>query len=365
MARTWLRAAAVGAAALALAACGSGGQEAQSRPARGIAVDVGGRLAVLDGLDSEPRIVGERPPDTELLDGYHLAGARQLDRGLTVGIRQDTAMVVSTRDPMRAVMVGPAAALFPGTDGRRVWTVTEESPDTACAGQQLPATVRARYTAADHDTEGRPARRTVTLPCGFQPVGETVEGLVAEQTVGDRQGPSGAVARTRVVLMDRDGAAAARTVADSGTVLGAAGRRLLWRSDDCADASCTQLYDTLSHSSAPAPTCTGGRPVGRGVLDPTGRWYATLVRGDGASRLAVLDLDQRVCRDAGPVTGRPQDGDDLGGALTVGWSGGTLLVLDAGDGSLRTADARTGATGQRSHRLELGDGAQVWGALPA
>lgn len=138
MARTWLRAAAVGAAALALAACGSGGQEAQSRPARGIAVDVGGRLAVLDGLDSEPRIVGERPPDTELLDGYHLAGARQLDRGLTVGIRQDTAMVVSTRDPMRAVMVGPAAALFPGTDGRRVWTVTEESPDTACAGSSCP-----------------------------------------------------------------------------------------------------------------------------------------------------------------------------------------------------------------------------------
>jgi len=366
MARGWLRGLAVTVAVTVLASCSQGEEDAKAGPARGIVVDLGGRLAVLDSLDAEPRIVGEREEDTEKFDGYHLTGPRRLaEGGRIVGIRQGTAVAVSAEDPMRAVLVAPAADWFPSSDGKRLWTVTEQPTDVACQGQQLPKTVRARYTAADHEPSGRPARRTLTLPCGYRPVAESIEGLVAEQTTADTPTEGTvAVARTRVVLMDRAGTAAARTVTESGTALGAAGKHILWRGDGCTQAACTQVYDTLRHASGPVPSCPSGTPVGRGALDPTGRWYATVLRADDGDRVAVLDLDRNGCKDVGRFAGLPEGDKDLGDGLTVSWSGAELLLLDATGGELHGMDARTGRTEHRNRRLELGDGAQIWGALP-
>lgn len=342
-------------------ASGCSQDSAAARPARGIVVDLGGEVAVLKDLDSKPEIVGRRPDATENLDTYRLTDPRQLRSGEIVGIRDGGAVSISPDHPDHAVLLGEATAWFPAGDGKKLWTVTEGSTAAECGGQELPQTVRAKFTVTKRETSGRPSQQVVPLPCGVEPVAETVHGIVAHQTTGDPASAGGTKAETSVVLLNKDGTAVARVLAKGATALASGANRVVWRLDDCSASTCTKTYDTEEKKTKDAPDCEAGDPVGVGVLDPSGRWYATAVQAAGGSRLAVLDLDANSCKDLGEFPSL-LDGDvDLEQTLAAAWSGTNLILLDQRSGELASLNAPSGSLERRDKAMSITNGAQIWG----
>lgn len=146
-------------AVTALAAAGVSGcsqDAADEQPSQGFVTNLGGEIAVLEGMDGKPEIVGQRPDGTETLDTYRLTAPRQLDTGDIVGIRDGEVVAISPDDPVKAPSLGQATAWFPSVDKGKVWAVTEQTA-ADCEGRGLPTTVRAKYTVAEHETSGRPA----------------------------------------------------------------------------------------------------------------------------------------------------------------------------------------------------------------
>lgn len=350
-------------AVTALAAVGASGcsqDAADEQPSQGVVVNLGGEIAVLKGIDGKPEIVGQRPDGTETLDTYRLTAPRQLNTGDIVGIRDGGAVAISPDDPVKATLLGQATAWFPSVDKGKVWTVTEQTAAT-CEGQGLPTTVRAKYTIAEHETSGRPARRVVSMPCGIEPAAQTSQGIVAHQTTGDVPGSGNASrARTSVVLLDKNGAVSS-VVAEAATVLAADADQVVWRADECPTGTCTKIYDAQAKKSRNAPACEAGDPVGTGTLAPGGRWYATAVRADNGTHLAVLDLGENSCRDLGAFAALDKT-TDLDESLAATWSRANLLMIDQGTGELIEHNAPTGRVERRREALPVTNGAQVWGA---
>ncbi|MEV7568092.1 hypothetical protein [Streptomyces tanashiensis] len=353
-------------AATVLAIAGAAGcsqDDTDEQPAQGVVVNLGGEIAVLKRIDAKPEIVGPRPDGTEKLDTYRLTAPRQLSAGDIVGIRDGGVVAISPDDPSKATLLGQATAWFPGVDSGKVWAVTEQSA-AACEGQELPTTVRAKYTAAEHETSGRPARRVISMPCGIEPVAQTSQGIVAHQTTGDVTGSGNAArARTSVVLLDQSGAVS-RVVAEAATVLAADADQIVWRADECATGACTEIYDVQARKSRNAPTCEAGDPVGTGALSPGGRWYATAIRTDNGTHLGVLDLDEDSCRDLGAFTALDKTAD-LDESLAATWSRANLLMIDQATGELIELNAPTGHVERRREALPVTNEAQIWGARNA
>ncbi|MDI2129188.1 hypothetical protein [Yinghuangia seranimata] len=319
-----------------------------------------GDILVLDRTDAEPRTVVARPDGVDVAAGRlaaDFAGRRQLPAGDLVGLRDGTLISVVVGKPEEAVLLAPASSWFAGADGTVVWAVTQAPPDQACAGEQVPEPLRRQFAMNDFAPNGRPGRHAVVLPCGFEPVADTPQGVVAQRATA-------AAPRPALVVMDRQGTAAAATVTEDGEALAAAGTRVVWKDNGCAREPCTQVYDTAKGRSAPLPACAAGPVAGRGVIDATGRRYAGIVRAADGSRLAVLDLDGGTCTDLGPVGLTPAD-NDLDHAVAASWSGANLLVLDSRTGALTSHNAATHRTETRARPLRITEGAQVWGALPA
>ncbi|MEU7701508.1 hypothetical protein ACF064_16165 [Streptomyces sp. NPDC015492] len=348
---------------LTLVAATSCSQERpDEKPAKGIVLDLGGEIAVLEEFDSEPEIVGYRPEGTETLDTYRLTSPSQLQSGDIVGIRDGGAVAISPAEPGKATLLGQATAWFPGVDAAKVWTVTEQARATACPGDEVPTTVRARYTITEHETSGRPARRNLALPCGVQPVAQTTGGIVAQQTTHDEAVSGTATrARTSIVILDKSGAVAS-VIAKNSTVVAALADRIIWRPDDCAAGSCTKVYNTQTKKSQNAPACEAGDSVGTGLLAAGGRWYATTIRTGSGNRLGVLDLEKSTCRDLGPFSALEQTAD-VDQELGATWSGSNLFLLDQRTGELMEHNAPTGRVERRRQPLTVTNGAQVWGAL--
>ncbi|KQX49307.1 hypothetical protein ASE09_20665 [Streptomyces sp. Root66D1] len=350
-------------AATVLAIAGVAGcsqDDTGEQSAQGVVVNLGGEIAVLKRIDAKPEIVGPRPDGTEKLDTYRLTAPRQLSSGDIVGIRDGGIVAISPDDPSKATLLGQATAWFPGVDNGKVWAVTEQSV-AACEGQELPTTVRAKYSAAEHETSGHPARRVISMPCGIEPVGQTRQGIVAHQTTGDVTGSGNAArARTSVVLLDQNGAVSA-VVAEGATVLAADADQIVWRADECATGACIKIYDVQARKSRNAPTCEAGDPVGSGTIAPGGRWYASAVRTDHGTHLGVLDLDEDSCQDLGAFTALDKTAD-LDESLAAAWSQANLLMIDQATGELIEYNAITGHVERRREALSVTNGAQVWGA---
>ncbi|WP_159025171.1 hypothetical protein [Streptomyces sp. MUSC 125] len=343
-------------AALA-AACGPGDGSQSSAP-HDVVVDLGGEVAVLKDLNSHPRIVGSRPAGAENADAYRLDSPRQLASGEVVGIRDGGVVAIEPSTPGRAVLLGQASAWFPSAEGKQLWAVTEESADTACAGQELPQSVSARFTVSKYETSGHPSRTKLTLPCGMRPVADTSRGLLAERTTGDTGGTgTGGRAVTNIVVLNARADTATKTIATNASVVAAASNRVIWRDDACNTGSCTHSYDVDKPKSDHAPSCKGGDTVGVGTLDPSGRWYASVLR---SNHLAVLDLDQGTCHevDALPTT----NAGDLDQTFAVAWSGQNLMLLDQRSGVLASMDASSTEIDKRSKPLSVVNQAQIWGA---
>ncbi|MEU7007897.1 hypothetical protein [Streptomyces sp. NPDC046332] len=347
-----------------VAATGCSQDSSDEKSAKGIVLDLGGEIAVLKDFDSKPEIVGYRPEGTETLDTYRLTSPGQLASGDIVGIRDGGAVAISPDEPGKATLLAEATAWFPSVDSGKVWVVTEQARATACPGEQVPTTVRARYTIAEHETSGRPARRVLPLPCGMQPVAQTSGGIVAQQTTGDDAvSGTAARARTSVVMLDKSGAVGS-VVAKDSTVVAAHADRIVWRPDDCTAASCTKVYNVQTKKSQNAPVCEAGDSVGTGALAAGGRWYATAIRTDSGNHLGVLDLERNSCRDLGPFSALEQT-TDVDKELGAMWSGSNLFLLDQRTGELVEHNAPTGRVEQRREPLTVTNGAQVWGALKA
>ncbi|WP_309049847.1 hypothetical protein [Streptomyces sp.] len=342
------------AAALGTAGCTEGDESAP----RGIVVNLGGRIAVLDKIDSEPDIVVERPEGTERLDVYKLTAPRQLTTGHIIGISDGAVVAIEPAKPEQQALLGPATSWFPTADGKKIWAVSEEPAATACAGQQTPASVNSRFTVTEYDTSGRPSQRTHTLQCGLQPLAETDQGIVAAQTTTEDDTSR---ARTDLVLLDSDTMTPRQSLAQDAVLLAAGGHRLIWKQTDCDGAACMKAYDAQDKGTANAPQCTQGEAVGRGSLDATGRWYASAIRVDGGYRLAVLDLDEDSCKDLGTNTALAGN-QDLDGPLSGTWSKSNLLVLDSATGALTSFNAVSGKQDRRLKNLDVTDDGQVWGA---
>ncbi|QGV79533.1 hypothetical protein [Streptomyces ficellus] len=341
--------------------CGQG--DSGSTTAKDILLNMGGRIAVLKSIDAEPEIVAERPEGTERLDVYRLADDHQLADGRIAGVQDGSLVTISPHTPERTRLLGPAAAWFPSADNGRAWAVTEEPAATACVGQKLPPSVKGRFTVTEHTTSGSPSRRAFLLPCGVEPIAETSHGLVAHRTTEDAEGTgNGKVARTDIVLLDSKAQSVARVVAQNATVLGAAGSRVVWHQEACQSGSCVKVYVGDDKKSKDAPNCDDGDAVGRGEIDGSGRWYATLVRSGDTYRVAVLDLEAGECQDIANYPSTASHAIDLEGALSATWSQSTLLLLDTESGALTSFDAATGKQEQRKGALDVSKGAQVWGA---
>ncbi|MBN0049094.1 hypothetical protein JS756_34450 [Streptomyces actuosus] len=329
---------------------------------RGIVLDLGGRVAVLDDINAKTKIVAERPDGTERLDVYRLTDSRQLASGQILGIQNGSVVAVDPRAPQKAVVLAPATSWFPATTENTVWAVTEEPAATACTGDEIPESVRARFTITEQAISGRPSGRTLTLPCGLQPIAETPLGILAQQTVRDVPASGNAkTAQTRIVVLDTNATAVDQVFDESATILSTAGSRLLWKQDECDGTTCVKAYDTGTKATT-VPTCAKGSLVGRGVLDRTGRWYASAIQSDDGTHLAVLDLARNKCTDLGSNPSL-SDNNDLNGDVAASWSRFNLLVLDARSGSLTSIDAESGKKVVRDQALDVTQGAQVWGAL--
>ncbi|WP_432092177.1 hypothetical protein [Streptomyces sp. bgisy100] len=360
--------AAIIAACLLATGCSS---DTAEEPAQHIVLNLGGQVVELDTVDSRPRTVGTYPKGGEDLDVFTLTTPRQMPSGEVVGIRDGAAVVVSLDAVEKATALGPAVDWFPATTDGRIWTVTEPEDDTACDREELPESARARVRIADHDIVGRPAKRTITLGCGIEPVAETAAGIAAHRITDDIPSEgNGASGRTAVVLLGERGQPE-RTVAESGTIHAAAGHRIIMSVDHCTAEACTSretesrntIYDTESKKRQVFPKCDTGEPSGSGAIDSTGRWYATVT---GAERerptLSVVDLNERTCRDIGPFPGLAE-GSDLPDALSAVWTGANLVLLDPSSGDVATHHAPSGATAHRKRSVDVTNGGQVWGAL--
>ncbi|MET9078624.1 hypothetical protein ABZX95_42365 [Streptomyces sp. NPDC004232] len=340
------------------AACRPGGDgDSTSSAPHDVVVDLGGEVAVLKDLNAQPRIVGARPPGAEDADAYRLDSPRQLASGEVVGVRDGGVVAIEPRTPGRAVLLGQASAWFPSADGKDLWAVTEESADTACAGQELPQSVSARYTATRYETSGRPSRTKLTLPCGMKPVADTPKGLLAERTTGDTGTGSGGRAVTDIVVLNARADAATKTIATNASAVAAAGNRVIWRDDACNTGSCTHFYDAGERKSNRVPSCKAGDTVGVGTLDPSGRWYASILR---SNKLAILDLDKGTCRE--PDALATTNSSDVDATFAAAWSGQHLMLLDQRSGTLVSADASSNNVHKRSKPLSVVNQAQIWGA---
>ncbi|MEU3746777.1 MULTISPECIES: hypothetical protein [Streptomyces] len=342
------------AAALGAAGCSEGDEG----PPRGIVVNLGGRIAVLDKIDSQPDIVVERPEGTERLDVYKLTAPRQLETGHIIGISDGSVVAIEPAKPEQQVLLGPATSWFPTADGKKIWAVSEEPADTACAGQQTSASVQSRFTVTEYETSGRPSQRTHTLQCGLRPLAETDQGIVAAQTTTEDDTSR---ARTNLVLLGSDTTTVRQSLAQDAVLLAVGGHRLIWKQNDCDGAECMKVYDAQEKDTANAPQCAQGETVGRGSLDATGRWYASTIRSDGGYRLAVLDLDEDSCKDLG-TNAALAGNQDLDGPLSGTWSKANLLVLDSATGALTSFNAASGKEVRRPKNLDVTDDGQVWGA---
>ncbi|MEV1062606.1 hypothetical protein [Streptomyces sp. NPDC050263] len=339
--------------------CGSGNDDGESQPApHDIVVNLDGEVAVLDDLDASPRVVGPRPAGAEDADAYRLANPRQLASGMIVGMRDAGVVAIAPSEPGRAVLLGPAGAWFPSTDGKQLWAVTEEPADTACAGQRLPQTVTTRFTVSKYETTGRPSRTSLTLPCGLRPLADTSQGLLAVRTTGDAVGSGNGVrAKTEIVLLNAQASAAVKTIAADASVVATSNNRVIWRDDVCSKGNCTQAYDLKKRKSEQVPSCEGGDTVGVGTLDHSGRWYASDLR---SNHLAILDLSRNTCRDLdiSPAL----DSSDIEHTFGVAWSGQSLLLLDERSGDLTSINAVNSKIDKRVKPLRVVNKAQIWGA---
>ncbi|MFB8399941.1 hypothetical protein [Streptomyces sp. NPDC055912] len=340
-------------AALGAVGCSEDGEG----PPRGIVLNLGGRIAVLDKIDSRPDIVVDRPEGTEQLDVYKLTAPRQLATGHIIGISDGSVVAIEPAKPEQQVLLGPATSWFPTADGKKIWAVSEEPADTACAGQQPPPNVQSRFTVTEYETSGRPSQRTHTLQCGLQPLAETDQGIVAAQTTNDDTSRI----RTNLVLLASDATAVRQSLARDAVLLAAGGHRLIWKQNDCDGAQCMKVHDAEENGTANVPHCTQGEAVGRGSIDATGRWYASAIRDNGGYRLAVLDLDEGSCKDLG-TNAALEGNQDLDGPLSGTWSKSNLLVLDSATGSLVSFNAVSGKQDRRSENLDVTADGQVWGA---
>ncbi|WP_445044657.1 hypothetical protein [Streptomyces sp. SAS_272] len=341
----------------------SGGAEGTAPP-QGIVLDLDGQVAVLPEVGSKPKVVGPRPAGTEKLDAYQLDSPRQLASGRIAAVRRGNLVAISPDTPTRATLVAPASDWFMSSDGQHVWAVTEEPAATACAGTGSAQGVTAKYTAAEHETNGRPSHHILKLPCGYEPVADTPKGLLAQQTTGSTaQSGNGSRSTTRIVIMNAAATSAARTLTEDGTVIDAARQRVVWHDDNCSRGSCFNVYDTGRGKSSALPACLEDQPVGIGELDSSGRWYTTIEQTAEGKRLAVLDLEKGGCKDLGAFPSLELGDANLDTALPVAWTGANLLALDTRSGELTSYNAASGKSEERV-RLSVGDGAQVWGALP-
>jgi hypothetical protein len=341
------------------AACGPGNSDSQSPP-RDIVLNLGGEVATLKDLEARPQVIGARPAGADSADAYRLASPRQMASGDVVGIRDGGVVAIQPDKPSRAVLLGQASAWFPSSDGKQLWAVTEEPAETACAGQQVPKSVSARFTVHKYETTGRPARTTLALACGLQPIADTSRGLLAMRTTGDAETTStGARAVTDIVLLNSRGDAATETIATNASVVSASSQRVIWRNDTCSKSNCTYAYEVDPKKSIPVPSCKAGDTVGVGTLDPSGRWYVTALR---ANRLAILDLDENTCRDLDTPPEQDSSNSDLGETFTTTWAGPNLLLLDQRTGTLASINAATGTSDQRTDPLPVTNQAQFWSA---
>ncbi|MFG3510358.1 hypothetical protein ACGF5F_33235 [Streptomyces sp. NPDC047821] len=341
--------------------CGLGDDE--STAAEGIVLTLGGRIAVLDSIDTKPKIVAERPEGTEKLDVYRLAAHRQLANGRIAGVQEGSLVTISPDSPDKARLLGPAAAWFPAADNEKAWAVSEEPATIACSGKKLPPSVQARYTITEHDTSGSPPRTKFSLPCGIEPVAETSQGVLAHRTTEGAAGTgNGKIALTDIVLLDKKAQSVVQVIAQNATVLSAAGPRVVWKQNGCKAASCVNVYSIDDKKSKPAPRCEAGDAAGRGAIDGTGRWYATAAGSGEAYQVAIFDLEANKCQEAGTYPSAAGNEIDLEGALSATWSQSRLLLLDTESGALTSFNAATGKQEQRKGTLDVSKGAQVWGA---
>ncbi|WP_327686140.1 hypothetical protein [Streptomyces sp. NBC_00467] len=337
--------------------------KAEDQQATGIVINLGGRVAVLDDINAKPKIVADRPEGTERLDVYKLTDPRQLPSGQILGIQDGSVVAIDPQAPQKAVTLTSATRWFPSVQNTQVWAINEEPVTTGCEGETIPESVRARFSMTELAVSGGPSRRTLVLPCGLEPFAETSKGIIAQQTTEDDPVSGNAtVARTRVVLLDKNATAVSQVLEESATILAAAGSRTVWKRDNCNGAACLKLHDTETKAVRKAPTCTAGELVGRGAFDQSGRWYASAVRGNNGYHLALLDLDQDKCKDLGSNTNLSGN-HDLDADVTATWSQSNLLVLDSLSGSLTSVSALSGKQEARDQDLDVSEGAQVWGTL--
>jgi hypothetical protein len=356
-------AAAVVAVGLLTGACSV---DATEQPAENMVLNLGGQVVRLDGLDARPEVIGGYPAGGEGIDVYTLTDPRQMPSGEVVGIRDGTAVAIDLDDVEKATVLAPAVDWFPAAAEQRIWAVTEPEDDTACDRGDLPKTARSRVQVAEHDTDGRPARRTLTLPCGVDPIADTAAGIVAERITDEIPGKgNAATAQTAVVLLD-DSGRPERVIAESGTVLAAAGHRIVMSTELCAEETCTEtgaaVYDTETKERQALPQCAADGFSGQGIIDATGRWYAAAVgAGDGRPSLSVVDLEERSCQDLGSFPGL-SEGTDMPDDLSAVWSGAHLVLLDPSSGDVVTHNVLSDETARRKRPVDVTNGGQVWGA---
>ncbi|KOX36445.1 MULTISPECIES: hypothetical protein [unclassified Streptomyces] len=354
----WLTTAVLG--ALVLTGCDS--DEPQAAPPRGIVLNLGGSIGVLDEIDSPVKIAAKRPagaePDEDI---YTLNEQSQLSSGEIVGIDDGTLVSLDPARPERATVLGPAVTWFPSRQGHKAWAVTEQPAATACAGETLPASVTARYAVRQHDLSGRPGPAGHTLPCGIRPLADSTQGVIGLLTTADEPGTGNAKkARTDVVLLDGKTHLLIRTLAENASVVSTGPSRVIWRQADCDKSGCVTAYDTTADKNTSLPDCAVGTPAGRGVISADGRWYATVLNTTTAvNHLAVLDLAEGHCKDLGRQANLTEA--DLDGPLKVAWSKTNLLVLDTTNGALTNFDAVSGEQTDRTSNLSITGTAQIWG----
>ncbi|MEU3687908.1 hypothetical protein [Streptomyces narbonensis] len=346
--------------ALVLTGCSS--DEPQAAPPRGIVLNLGGSIGILDEIDSPVKIAAKRPADAKPgEDIYTLTEQSQLSSGEIVGIDDGTLVSLEPVRPERATVLGPAVTWFPSQQEHKAWAVTEQPAPTACAGEDLPESVTARYAVRQHNLSGRPGPEGYALPCGIRPLADSAQGVIGLLTMTDDSSAGNAKkARTDVVLLDAKTHRPTRTLARNASVVSTGPSRVIWRQEDCGKSGCITAYDTAANKNTPLPDCTAGTPAGRGVISADGRWYATaLTTTTAANHLAVLDLAEGDCKDLGQQANL--SGTDLDGPLEVAWSQTNLLTLDTTNGALANFNAASGQKTDRKSNLSITGTAQIWG----
>ncbi|MFJ9430538.1 hypothetical protein ACIRQY_12795 [Streptomyces sp. NPDC101490] len=355
----WLVAAALG--PLILTGCTGDGSRAAAPP-RGIVLNLGGSIGVLDEIDSPVKIAAERPAGAGPGEDIHaLSEQSQLSSGEIVGIDDGSLVSLEPDRPERATVLGPAVTWFPSQRERKAWAVTEQPAPTACGGEELPESVTARYAVRPYDLSGRPGPQGYALPCGIRPLADSAQGLIGLLTTTDDSSVGNAKkARTDIVLLDAKTHLPTRTLAKNASVVSTGPARVIWRQEDCGKSGCITAYDTTANKKTQLPDCAAGTPAGRGVISADGRWYATvLTTTTAADHLAVLDLAEGGCEDLGQQANL--SGVDLDGPLEVAWSQSDLLVLDTTNGALTNFDAVSGRRTDRKSNLPITGTAQIWG----